>query len=134
MADPEGESQPDPAPEEVRTEPSPEEREQVAQAARSGAGMSIDELRPDDAEAIAGVDAIQDIELKRWYAQGLFILLTAQLFVTNGVFVAYAWAGRGWDVQPDVMKAWLAATVVELIGIVAVVTRYLFPRRDAQQD
>jgi hypothetical protein len=29
-----------------------------------------------------------------------------------------------------VIEVWLAATLVELVGVVLVVTRYLFPRRD----
>lgn len=29
-----------------------------------------------------------------------------------------------------VIQVWLAATLLELVGVVLVVTRYLFPRRD----
>lgn len=134
MVGPEGDSPPEPDSEEVRTEPSEEERAAVKEVARSGRGTSIDELRPDDTQAIAGMDAIQDVKLKKQYADELLKLLRRQLFVTNAAFVAYAWFGRDWDVQPEVMQVWIGATVVELIGIVAVVTRYLFPRRDTQQD
>ena len=71
-----------------------------------------------------------DLELKRRYASGLLKLLIAQMVFANAIFLIYAWAGRDWDVPDAVMTAWLASTVVELIGVVAVVTRYLFPRRD----
>jgi hypothetical protein len=77
-------------------------------------------------------DRLQDIGLKKSYANWLLWLLAVQVAITNGVFITYAWAGEGWDVPDAVMAGWLGATVVELIGVVTVVTRYLFPRRDQQ--
>lgn len=53
-----------------------------------------------------------------------------QLIVANGVFIAYAWAGKGWDLETSVINVWLGATVVQVIGVVLVVTRSLFPKRD----
>ena len=73
----------------------------------------------------------QDIGLKRLYARGLLILLGLQMVTSNVIFVLYAARGMGWKVPESVMIGWLSAMVVELIGVVAVVTRYLFPRRDA---
>lgn len=75
-------------------------------------------------------DRSQDIGLKKRYASWLLTLLSGQIAVTNLVFVVYAWAGRGWDVPDGVVLGWLAATVVELIGVVAIVVHHLFPRRD----
>lgn len=76
-------------------------------------------------------DRAQDIGLKKAYAKRLIWLLTAQMAFTNLVFFIYAWAGLDWRVPQNVMIAWLAATVVELIGVVTVVVHHLFPRRDA---
>ena len=59
-------------------------------------------------------------------------MVAVQLFVADVVFVTYAWAGEGWHLDPNVMKFWLGATLVELIGVALVVTQYLFPRRDRQ--
>jgi hypothetical protein len=48
------------------------------------------------------------------------------------VFVAFAWAGQDWHLSTAVIDVWLAATVVQVVGIVLVVTRNLFPDRDAK--
>lgn len=81
-------------------------------------------------KALVGIDHWQDIQLKKTYAKWLLRLVAAQLFVADAVFVAYAWAGKGWDIDTGVVQVWLVATLVELIGVALVITRYLFPRRD----
>jgi hypothetical protein len=53
-----------------------------------------------------------------------------QLAVADVVFIVYAWAGAHWHLTPTVINVWLVGTLVEVIGVVLVVTRYLFPRRD----
>jgi hypothetical protein len=75
-------------------------------------------------------DLAQDIELKKRYAYWLLGAMLLQLMIANGVFVVYAWVGRDWDLSPAVINIWLGATLAEVVGIVLVVTRYLFPRRD----
>lgn len=59
-------------------------------------------------------------------------LLGAQSLVADAVFVAFAWAGRRWDLPPGVIEVWLAATVVQIVGVVAIVTRHLFPSREGR--
>lgn len=76
-------------------------------------------------------DHQQDIALKKKYANWLLGAVVFQLVVANGVFVAYAWVGKDWDLDAVVIDVWLAATLVQVIGVVAIVTRYLFPRRDS---
>jgi hypothetical protein len=56
--------------------------------------------------------------------------VAAQMIVANAVFIAYAWAGNNWHLEASVIQIWLGATLVELIGVTLVITRYLFPRRD----
>lgn len=56
--------------------------------------------------------------------------MVAQLIAADTGFFLYAQWGKNWDVDSSIMHVWLGATVVEVIGIVLVVTRYLFPRRD----
>lgn len=75
-------------------------------------------------------DYQQDVVLKGAYATRLFWVMVIQLAVADVVFVLHAWWGANWNVDASVMHVWLGATVVEVIGIVLVVTRYLFPRRD----
>jgi sterol desaturase/sphingolipid hydroxylase (fatty acid hydroxylase superfamily) len=93
-------------------------------------GVSFEGLDPHDHEALKGIDRWQDIRLKRSYAWILISLVIAQLVAANAVFVAYAWAGMHWRLETDVIQVWLGATLVELIGLVLVITQYLFPRRD----
>jgi glutathione S-transferase len=74
--------------------------------------------------------AEQEHRLRQSYADWLLRLLGAQFLIADVVFVAFAWAGRRWDLPPGVIEVWLAATVVQILGVVAVVTRHLFPGRD----
>jgi hypothetical protein len=94
---------------------------------QSGDAEEIDELPAPD---LPSRDLEQDIRLKRIYANWLLGLLIGQLLIADGVFVVYAWAGRGWNLEAGVINGWLAATLIEIVGIVLVVARYLFPRRD----
>ncbi len=79
-------------------------------------------------------DLEQDIRLKNQYAVGLLLILGAQMIATDVLVYFYAALGRDWDIPSGVIQGWLAATVVQLIGVVLVVTRYLFPRRDLSSD
>lgn len=83
-----------------------------------------------DHKALAGIDHWQDIQLKKTYARWLLILVAAQLLVADVVFVVYAWVGEQWKLDTAVVQVWLVTTLVELIGVALVITRYLFPRRD----
>lgn len=72
----------------------------------------------------------QTNRLRLLYARGMFGVVALQLGVADGIFIAYlAGAGRpaGTAVDPVVMEVFLAATVVQAIGIVLVITRGLFP-------
>lgn len=73
--------------------------------------------------------AEQEHELRQRYAEWILWLLGAQFVIADAVFVAFAWAGQGWDLPPGVVEVWLAATVVQVVGVVAIVTRHLFPNR-----
>jgi hypothetical protein len=92
--------------------------------------IPLEGLDPHDHKALVGVDHWQDIQLKKTYARWLLRLVALQLLITDAVFIAYAWAGRQWELDTSVIQVWLASTLVELIGVALVITRYLFPRRD----
>ena len=68
-------------------------------------------------------------DLREQYATWILKILGAQLIVTDLVFLAFAWVGKDWDLSAGVIEVWLAATVVQIVGIVLVVTRHLFPDR-----
>lgn len=76
----------------------------------------------------------QEIELRRTYARGLLVILTGQLIVADIVFWVFAETGKKWILSTAVINTWLAAVVVQVIGVVTVVTLHLFPRREAHSD
>ena len=69
-----------------------------------------------------------DLTLKGRYGFWLLVMLAGQIVIADVLMFIYAWRGYHWKVPNTVMQAWLAATVVELIGIVLVVVSHLFPK------
>jgi hypothetical protein len=111
-------------------------RDRIRQLIQShGSGASVDD-DADEIESLPGIaqlqawDHRQDIALKKQYADWLLGAVILQLLLANAVFVVYAWAGKDWNLDAVVIDAWLGATLVQVIGVVTIVTRYLFPRRD----
>lgn len=87
-------------------------------------------LEPKDSlDAITRRERLTDLALRELYARRILWILVGQLAVADLVFLFYAWIGSDWNVDPVVMQFWLGATVVEVVGIALVVTRYLFPNR-----
>jgi len=75
-------------------------------------------------------DLRQDIDLRKTYARRMLLILGAELSFVNLMFLLYTAAGVHWRIPGTTMQVWLGATVVQVVGIVYVVTRYLFPRLD----
>ncbi len=94
--------------------------------------VPLEGLDPHDHKALVGIDHFQDIKLKKKYANWLLWLISIQLVVADIVFVVYAGVGERWHLDAAVIQVWLVTTLVELIGVALVITRYLFPRRDRQ--
>jgi hypothetical protein len=78
--------------------------------------------------------AKQEIDLRATYAKGLLLILAVMLVVVNVIFWKYAASGRHWNIPNAVVQIWLGATVIQVVGVVTVVTRYLFPNRDRQPE
>jgi hypothetical protein len=38
-----------------------------------------------------------------------------------------------WELSSGVIEVWLAATVIQIVGVVAIVTRHLFPNRERSE-
>jgi hypothetical protein len=95
----------------------------------AGEGRASEEM-PDGLRFLREKEQEQDRELKLSYATWLRRSLAGQLVIADAVFVVYAWAGKHWNLEPIVINVWLGATVVQVVGVVLVVTRHLFPQRD----
>jgi uncharacterized integral membrane protein len=105
------------------------------------AGKEVATALPEHLMHLAEQERAQDIRLRKLfaeqehglrqsYADWILRILGAQFLIADVVFVAFAWAGMRWDLPAGVIEVWLAATVVQILGVVAVVTRHLFPGRD----
>jgi hypothetical protein len=80
--------------------------------------------------ALQRMFAEQEHGLRQNYADWIIRVLGAQLLVADAVFIVFAWAGKDWQLSSGVIEIWLAATVLQVIAVVAIVTRHLFPNRD----
>lgn len=68
-------------------------------------------------------------ELRKKVAACVYIATAVQVVVADVAFYLYAGAGQGWDVPTQAISVWLGATVVQVIAVLLVITRYLFPSR-----
>lgn len=81
------------------------------------------------AKAAVGIrGALDDLELRKRYAKWLLIGLGVELFWVNVIFLAYC-EGNNWDVPANVIQLFLGSTVLQVFGVVLVITKYLFPVR-----
>ena len=69
---------------------------------------------------------VQDQSLRKWYARLLLLGMAAQVIFANVIFWRYSTAAE-WKMPSEVVIAWLSGTVVEIIGLVLIITRSLFP-------
>lgn len=94
-----------------------------ARAKDPGASHQITQLDPERKERIA--DKQSDRDLKRRYAKYFLFILAGQLVVMNSVFMAH---GFGWlDYDKYVLHLYMGGTLLEIFGVVLVITRSLFP-------
>jgi len=70
-----------------------------------------------------------DLTLRKRFAYGAMGLMLVQVAAANYIFYLYGSALK-WQIPAVAMTGWLTATVVQLVSVVLVVARNLFPRRD----
>jgi hypothetical protein len=73
----------------------------------------------------------QRYALRGEFANNLKLLLVGQIIVADIIFIIYAWVGVKWRIPPTVISAWLGALVVQVIGVVAIVVKGIFPTEGA---
>lgn len=77
--------------------------------------------------AVGVAQSTVDLRLQKWVGYGGLGLMVAQLVVANLVFVKHAHE-MGWgEVAPAVLQVYFASTVVQVIGVVYIVARSVFP-------
>lgn len=71
----------------------------------------------------------QHMKQREMFALWAMVLVSLQLVIANTAFLNYL-SENIHDLDASVMIAWLSATVVEVVGIMWVIARNLFPYRD----
>lgn len=66
-------------------------------------------------------------QLRGKVARYAYLATGVQILAADVTFVLIAWRGYEWRVPVEAIVAWLSATVVQVVGVVLVITRYLFP-------
>lgn len=89
----------------------------------------LDRLDVEEREASV-LDVKQDIKLKKLVAWVALALMAAQLAVTDTAFFVHGHA-NDWNVPDAVMIAFLTENFAQSVGIVYVISNYLFPGRRA---
>ncbi|MEZ0577300.1 hypothetical protein [Nocardioides sp. MH1] len=70
---------------------------------------------------------IDEHDLRKRVAKYTYVATAVQIGIADAVFVMYAWWGVSWSVPTEAIAAWLGATVIQVIAVLLVITRYLFP-------
>jgi hypothetical protein len=79
-------------------------------------------------EELATESRRHDLGLRKRVGTFAIVGVSAELIIANAVFVLYAWLGQHWKVPTGAINVWLGATVVQVVGILYVITNYLFPK------
>jgi hypothetical protein len=83
------------------------------------------ELSPEEHAKTKDLEALT--ELKKRYGKWILILMGGQLAVVNLVFLLYAWLGYDFKPPDGIVQVWLVATFVQIVSVVVVITKSLFP-------
>ncbi|WP_404474212.1 hypothetical protein [Microbacterium aerolatum] len=67
-----------------------------------------------------------DHALKKTFGRVILWLVIVQVALSNVMILCHFFFGMGADVENTVLIAWITGTVVESVGLMAVVTKYLF--------
>jgi hypothetical protein len=80
----------------------------------------------------AAENAELDVTLKKRVANYALAFMGIQILVADLVFVMYG-SWNGWHIPSRAILGWLGAAVIEVIGVVYVITSYLFPKRQKRK-
>ncbi len=67
-----------------------------------------------------------EVDLHKRVGNGALGLMIGQVFIADLAFYFYGF-WNDWDIPPAAITTWLAATVIQVIGVVLVITKNLFP-------
>lgn len=67
-----------------------------------------------------------EVDLHRRIGNGALLLMVVQLFIADAAFYIYGFK-NDWHIPTAAITTWLAATVIQIIGVVLVIAKNLFP-------
>jgi hypothetical protein len=67
-----------------------------------------------------------EVKLHSRVGNGALALMVAQLFIADTAFYIYGFK-NGWNIPTAAITTWLAATVIQIVGVVLVIAKNLFP-------
>jgi len=86
-------------------------------------------------QAIVNSRGEQEVQLRGQYAKAAGGAVLLQIAIADYFFYRYADSSEvDWNIPGPVILGWLGATVVQVIGILLVITRSLFPNKDKTED
>lgn len=77
-------------------------------------------------EGLSHRKRLNEVKLHNRVGHGSLILMFGQVFIADAAFYIYGFANQ-WEIPTAAITTWLAATVVQVIGVVLVIVRNLFP-------
>lgn len=107
----------------VEADPPDAEHSQRADEGAAGLDEVDQEL---ESAKVDNAEKVRNYNLGTIVGYGAVALTVLQVGVADYVFIKYALKFH-WKVPQGAMQAWLAATVIQVVGIVLVITRSLFP-------
>jgi hypothetical protein len=69
---------------------------------------------------------LNEIKLHNRVGNGALVLMVVQLFIADAAFYIYGFK-NGWHIPTAAITTWLAATVIQIVGVVLVIAKNLFP-------
>jgi hypothetical protein len=75
---------------------------------------------------LANLKARQELGFGRYYAYGALAAMGVQVLIADVAFYIYGYENR-WHIPSSAIDVWLGAVVVQVIGVVLVIARSLFP-------
>jgi hypothetical protein len=82
---------------------------------------------PSAFEEIRQQRAKVELNIQKIVGYGALVIMVIQVGIADYVFIRYAQTRNWGDVPTGAIQAWLAATVVQVIAVVLVVARSVFP-------
>jgi hypothetical protein len=64
--------------------------------------------------------------LRYGIAIAALVVMALQVMASNAIFVWYG-DTNGWEISSTAISAWMGTTVVEVVSVVLVIVKYLFP-------